>query len=300
MGNPGQPLVSVVTPFFNTEDHLEECIESALAQTYQNFEYVLAKHAAKAARSQPTIASKRVTPHILRHTCAMHTLQATRDIRRVSLWLGHASLQSTEIYLRADPTEKLEALDEVFVRFTPDCVVAQGDTTTVMAAALAAFYRRIPLVHVEAGLRSFDRTMPEEINRLVGKVERAGYTLAPLDLHYRNGRVKIEVGLAKGAPFGGDDERVTRVRAFVACEDEGSLGQVDARDYVVDDFGAEAARVALKPLHQVRPEHAVRVTRPTRSPAPRPRRNAGRWSSRRRRAANASCSWRIVATATTR
>ena len=38
----------------------------------------------------------------------------------------------------------------------------------------------------------------EEINRLVGKVERAGYTLAPLDLHYRNGRVKIDVGLAKG------------------------------------------------------------------------------------------------------
>jgi integrase/recombinase XerD len=40
----------------------------------------------------------------------MHTLKATRDIRKVSLWLGHASLQSTEIYLRADPTEKLEAL----------------------------------------------------------------------------------------------------------------------------------------------------------------------------------------------
>ena len=40
----------------------------------------------------------------------MHMLQATRDIRRVSLWLGHASLRSTEIYLRADPTEKLETL----------------------------------------------------------------------------------------------------------------------------------------------------------------------------------------------
>jgi SsrA-binding protein len=38
----------------------------------------------------------------------------------------------------------------------------------------------------------------EEISRLVGKVERAGYTLAPLDLHYKNGRVKIEIGLAKG------------------------------------------------------------------------------------------------------
>jgi integrase/recombinase XerD len=51
-----------------------------------------------------------VTPHVLRHTCAMHTLQATHDVRKVSLWLGHASLQSTEIYLRADPTSKLEAL----------------------------------------------------------------------------------------------------------------------------------------------------------------------------------------------
>jgi hypothetical protein len=37
-------------------------------------------------------------------------LQATRDIRKVALWLGHATLQSTEIYLRADPTEKLEML----------------------------------------------------------------------------------------------------------------------------------------------------------------------------------------------
>ena len=45
-----------------------------------------------------------------RHTCAMVVLQSTHDIRKVSLWLGHASLQSTEVYLRADPTEKLEAL----------------------------------------------------------------------------------------------------------------------------------------------------------------------------------------------
>ena len=38
----------------------------------------------------------------------------------------------------------------------------------------------------------------EEINRLVGKVERAGYTLAPIDLHFRDGRIKLEIGLAKG------------------------------------------------------------------------------------------------------
>ena len=80
------------------------------AMTRSGFEYILAKHVATAAQNLPSIAAKRVTPHVLRHTCAMHTLQATRDVRKVSLWLGHASLQSTEIYLRADPTEKLEAL----------------------------------------------------------------------------------------------------------------------------------------------------------------------------------------------
>ena len=82
----------------------------AHAMTRSGFEYVLAKHVRTAARKATSIASKVVSPHVLRHTCAMHTLQATRDVRKVSLWLGHASLQSTEVYLRADPTEKLEAL----------------------------------------------------------------------------------------------------------------------------------------------------------------------------------------------
>jgi len=80
------------------------------AMTRSGFEYILAKHAVVAAQCQPSLAGKRVTPHVLRHSCAMHTLLATRDVRKVALWLGHASLNSTEIYLRVDPTEKLEAL----------------------------------------------------------------------------------------------------------------------------------------------------------------------------------------------
>jgi site-specific recombinase XerD len=79
--------------------------------TRSGFEYILAKHIATAATACPSIASKRVSPHVLRHTCAMHTLQATHDVRKVALWLGHASVKSTEIYLRADPAEKLAALD---------------------------------------------------------------------------------------------------------------------------------------------------------------------------------------------
>jgi site-specific recombinase XerC len=60
------------------------------ALTQSGFEYILAKHVTTAAWKQPSISGKRITPHVLRHTCAMHTLQATRDVRKVSLWLGHA------------------------------------------------------------------------------------------------------------------------------------------------------------------------------------------------------------------
>ena len=59
----------------------------------------------------PSLKKKRISPHVLRHSCAMQTLEATHDIRKVALWLGHASLQTTEIYVRADPTAKLEAIE---------------------------------------------------------------------------------------------------------------------------------------------------------------------------------------------
>ena len=83
------------------------------ALTRSGFAYILAKHVEVAARNFPGLRTKRVSPHVLRHTCAMITLQATRDVRKVALWLGHAHLATTEVYLRADPTEQLDALARV-------------------------------------------------------------------------------------------------------------------------------------------------------------------------------------------
>jgi len=81
--------------------------------TRSGFEYILAKYAVRAAEGCPPLTKKRVSPHVLRHTCAMNVLQATKDLRKVSLWLGHAQMQTTEVYLRADPTEKLETIESM-------------------------------------------------------------------------------------------------------------------------------------------------------------------------------------------
>jgi len=66
----------------------------------------------------------------------------------------------------------VEGIDQVIRETRPQCVVAQGDTTTVMATAMASFYHRVPLVHVEAGLRTNDimAPWPEEMNRRVTSI----------------------------------------------------------------------------------------------------------------------------------
>ena len=83
------------------------------AMTRGGAAYILGKHLATARMKCLSLGDKRVSPHVLRHTCAMTTLQATHDIRKVALWLGHASTQTSEVYLREDPVDKLETLEAV-------------------------------------------------------------------------------------------------------------------------------------------------------------------------------------------
>ena len=72
---------------------------------------LLRKHATTAASSCPSIRPERCHPHILRHSCAMSLLQAGVDTAVIALWLGHADIRSTGVYLHADMTLKQRALD---------------------------------------------------------------------------------------------------------------------------------------------------------------------------------------------
>lgn len=110
--------------------------------TRSGFEYILAKHVQTAIAGCPSLSGKRVSPHVLRHTCALTVLQATKDLRKVSLWLGHAHMQTTEMYTRADPSVKLEALEAMIAptlrsgRFrATDKLIASLTSRSVMRSA---------------------------------------------------------------------------------------------------------------------------------------------------------------------
>jgi integrase len=70
----------------------------------------LTKHAHAAARSCPTLASRKISPHALRHTAAMRLLHAGVDTTVIALWLGHEAVATTQIYVHADLALKERAL----------------------------------------------------------------------------------------------------------------------------------------------------------------------------------------------
>lgn len=76
-------------------------------------QYLLSKHVARACQTCPTLVNKHVTPHVLRHTTAMELLQAGVERSVIALWLGHESIQTTQIYLDANLEIKQGALDKV-------------------------------------------------------------------------------------------------------------------------------------------------------------------------------------------
>lgn len=94
----------------------------------------------------------------------------------------------------------LIAFDEILDRETPDLIIVYGDTNTTSAGAIAAAKRNIPLAHVEAGLREWDKSIPEEVNKLI--------TDSVTDLYFSPTQTGVDnlmkVGIAKNVFLTGD------------------------------------------------------------------------------------------------
>jgi len=89
-------------------------------------QYILGKHVGVACQSCPSLSGKRITPHTLRHTLAMELMQAGVDRAMIALWLGHESVETTQIYLHANLALKEKILAQITMpegnrrRFSPD------------------------------------------------------------------------------------------------------------------------------------------------------------------------------------
>jgi site-specific recombinase XerD len=97
-GNPESPLLPNVAGQPLTRAGIENRLKEAVRI---------------AGRSMPTLKGRKISPHTLRHTTAMHLLQSGVDITVISLWLGHESPATTHLYIEADPALKERVLSKL-------------------------------------------------------------------------------------------------------------------------------------------------------------------------------------------
>lgn len=79
----------------------------------EGVDYVLQKAVRKATSTCPSLRTKRITPHVMRHATALHLLQSGVDIAVIALWLGHESIETTNVYIEIDLAHKEQALQKL-------------------------------------------------------------------------------------------------------------------------------------------------------------------------------------------
>ncbi len=142
----------------------------------------------EAIKMAPVIKELQIRPACELKTC--FTGQHQDMVRPILTFFGieaDYSFQISHNGLCDSSSKILRNMDELFREWRPDLLLVQGDTNTVFAAALAAFYNKIKVGHIEAGLRSFDKSLPfpEEMNRvLVTRI--ADLHFAPTGLSQQN------------------------------------------------------------------------------------------------------------------
>jgi hypothetical protein len=91
---------------------------------------LVSQYAERASRTMPSMATKRISPHTIRHTTAVHLLRAGVDINTIRAWLGHVSLDATHVYAEVDMEMKAKALARVDISDLPEKSSTPSSTTT--------------------------------------------------------------------------------------------------------------------------------------------------------------------------
>lgn len=133
--------------------------------------------------------------------------------------------------------QMLAAIEEVLLAERPDAVLVYGDTNSTLAGALAAAKLHIPVAHVEAGMRSFDRAMPEEINRVVAD-HVSTLLLCPTETAVRNLAAE---GLRAGVHLVGDVMYDALLRFLPLAR---------TRSRVLDELGVAPRAYVLATVHR--------------------------------------------------
>jgi len=146
----------------------------------------------------------------------------------------------------------LGGIEEVAMDFKPDWLLVYGDTNSTLAGALVGAKMQIPVAHVEAGLRSFDRSMPEEINRVVAD-HVSTLLLCPTDRAVAN---LAREGVEQGVVQAGDV-------MYDAFQQNAEVARQSCR--ILDDLGLEAAGYQLLTVHRAgnvdRRDHLAAILR---------------------------------------
>ena len=104
--------VSILTGFCNARSALDRYGSGDFKFTRAGIAYTLKKYADMARKTSPDLIPETVTPHCLRHSKAMHLLQANVNLIYIRDLLGHSEIKTTEIYARADTSLKRQALEK--------------------------------------------------------------------------------------------------------------------------------------------------------------------------------------------
>lgn len=130
--------------------------------------------------------SERIFEEILVHTGQHYDFDmSAKFFRELQIPRPKYNLRIKEITHAQQTAKMMVGIEKVLIKERPDVIIVYGDTNTTLAGALAAAKLKIPVAHIEAGLRSFNRSMPEEINRVVTD-RLSSFLFCPTETAVRN------------------------------------------------------------------------------------------------------------------